>query len=356
MSKIQLSDLGRVELMERISVERIKPGMELAKDLYSFDGQLLLARGTIVSVSHLERLARQGITQVYILGSSGRTSKRSENFNEIYQQSLDTVKSFMLETKLGKPLPSDEVVGLVNTLIDQVFDEINVFDQLRLMRNKDEYLFTHSVNVSILAVLVARWLKCDESLIKMVGLAGILHDIGKIFISPRILTKPSSLTDEEFAEMKKHTTLGHELISQYDWIQPEVTNAVLMHHERLDGSGYPLGANDESIGFLARIVAVADVYDAITSTRVYSLKETPFKAAEILWEESFGKLDPKITRIFCDRAADFYVGQKVILSNGAEGKIIFIDRNYPTRPLVQVNDRFYNLNLDRSVTIEEIID
>lgn len=342
--------------MRRIPIKELRPGLKLGKDLYSFDGRLLLSKGTVIAPAHLERLAKQGISEVYVLEPARPGTATDHDFATIYRESLDTVKSFMLEAKLGKPLPKDDILGVVDVLLEHVLDEIDVFGQLRLMKDKDEYLFVHSVNVAILAILIARWLKCDRLTVTKAGLAGILHDIGKIFIAPDILGKPESLSAEEFEEMKKHTILGYNLVSQYDWVDADVGNAVLMHHEKMDGCGYPLGIKGEAIGLLARVVTVADVYDAITSDRVYSPKETPYKAAEVLWEESFGKLDPRVTRVFYDRTADFYVGQRVRLSNGEEGKVIFVDRSYPTRPLVQVGDKFYDLNLDRGLTIKEILD
>lgn len=341
--------------MQRIGIDRLKPGLELAKDLYSFDGQLLLARGTVIESRHLSRLAQLGISYLYILESASVPGGQ-EAFGKVYEQSLNTVKIFMLEARLGQPLPRNEVLDTVDLLLNQVFDEVNIFKQLRLMKEKDEYLFTHSINVALLGILMARWLKLDEAVIKQVGLAGILHDIGKVLVSPEILEKPGPLTPSEFEEIKKHTVLGYNLASQYDWIPSEVSNAVLMHHERLDGSGYPLGASGESIGYLARMIAVADMYDAITSARVYSPKETPYKAAEVLWRESFGKLDPKAAKVFYDRAASFYVGQRVRLSNGEEGEVIYTNPTWPTRPTVKVDGKFYDLARDRNVTIKEIID
>ena len=138
-------------------------------------------------------------------------------------------------------------------------------------------------------------------------------------------------------------------------INIEVANAALMHHERLDGSGYPSGLKGQ-INFYAAVVAVADVYDAITSAHSYADKRSPYSAAEILWQESFGKLDARITKVFYDKITNFYVGNKVLLSNKKEGIVIYVDPSQPTRPIVMVDDEFYNLAIDRSITIQDIID
>ena len=150
--------------------------------------------------------------------------------------------------------------------------------------------------------------------------------------------------------------MGYNLLIQSEAISNNIATAALMHHERFDGSGYPMGKKGNDIGFCSSVVAVADVYDAVTSTRVYSTKRSPYIAAEILWEESFCKLDPRIAKVFYDKITNFYVGNEVLLSNNERGLVIYVDPYQPTRPVVMVGDKFYDLNRDRSLTIMEIID
>lgn len=347
--------MGDKRELKRVGIEKLEPGIELGKDLYAFDGRLLLAKGTVITEKHLERLVNQGINHVYILEPAGEVA-RSEEFTAVYHRSLDIIKSCLLEAKLGKPLPKEEVTGLVETLTEHVLEESNVFKQLRLMKDKDEYLFTHSINVAVLAILTAKWLKCDIDTMRKMGIAGVLHDIGKVFLPHEILNKPGPLTVEEFEQIKKHPVTGYNLVLEYDWVGAEVAEAVLKHHERLDGSGYPLGLTGDKIGFMARVIMVVDIYDAITSNRVYAPKQTPYKAADELWDESFGKVDPKVSKVFYDRVADFFVGQRVLLSNGEVGEVVFVNRNCPTRPLVLVGEKFYDLSVERGITVQQILD
>lgn len=341
--------------MLKIRVASLKSGVALGKDLFSYDGQLLLPAGTTIVQEHLDTFMRRDISEVFIMEASPRV-KSGKRFADVYSNSLDVVKSFMIEAKLGKNLEFAEISDTVDMLLEQVFDELDLFKQMRIMKTKDDYLFTHSVNVSLLCILIGRWLKCDDATTKNLGIAGLLHDIGKIYIKDEILNKPDKLTDEEFEEMKKHPLLGYNLVSNDPGINPDIANAVLMHHERLDGSGYPIGKNRPHIGFCASVVAVADVYDAITSSRSYSVKKSPYTAAEILWHESFGKLDPKISRVFYDKIANFYIGNEVLLSNHEKGVVVFIDPYQPTRPIVMVGDKFYNLATNRDITILEVVD
>lgn len=342
--------------MQRVSLTRLKAGSRIAKDLYSFDGKLLLAKGTVLDEVQLQSLRRQGIEEVYIFDAPTRITKSSMPFDAAYKESLVAVRSFMLEAKLNKKIEEKEVKQTVQDLLDQVFDEVDLFRQMRLMKEKDDYLFTHSVNVALLSILIARWLKLDEDIIKDVGTAGILHDMGKLFIPDEILQKQGKLTEEEFQKIKEHATAGYDYVSQLPWVSIPIANAVLMHHERLDGSGYPLGMKGDSIPLYARIVAVADVYDAITSNRAYRHKLSPYQAAEILWEESFGKLDPRVAKIFYDRSTCFFVGNKVLLSDGREGRVIYINPTLPTRPVVEVEGEYVDLAKRRNLTVVEVID
>lgn len=341
--------------MLKIKVSSLKPGVKLGKDIYSFDGNLLLPKGAVISMDHLIAFARRKIDEVFVMESNPR-AKTEKTFEEVYTHSLDVIKEFMLEAKLGRPLEFTELNYTVDMLVEQVFDQHGLFRQMRMMMDKDEYLFTHSVNVALLSILLGRWLKCEASVIKDLGMAGLLHDMGKIYVPDNILNKPEKLDGDEFEEIKKHTLMGYNLLNKYPWINKDVGDAILMHHERADGTGYPVGVKGYKIGFYASVVAVADVYDALTSSRIYASKLSPYSAAEILWQESFGKLDPRITKVFYDKITDFYVGNEVVLSNGKRGVVVFVDPSQPTRPIIMVGDEFCNLAVERSIFIQEIVD
>lgn len=341
--------------MLKIKVNSLKAGVTLGKDIFTYDAKLLLPRGTVITSEHLDNLRSRNIDDVFIMDTGARV-KSIRNFEDVYSNSLDIIRSFMLEAKLGKSLDLEDVNDITELLLEQVFDAGDLFRHMRLMQEKDDYLFTHSVNVSLLCILMGRWLKCDREVIKELGQAGLLHDIGKVFIDDSILNKPGKLTDDEYEEIKKHTLLGYNLLSEHKQVSNNVANAALMHHERADGSGYPMGSKGYSKNLCVSVVAVADVYDAVTSTRVYSPKKSPYSAAEILWQESFGKLNPRISKVFYDRITNFYVGNEVLLSNDEIGVVIYVDPSQPTRPIVMVGERFINLANDRSITILEVLD
>lgn len=341
--------------MLRISLSGLKPGVALGKDIFTSNAQLLLSGGTIITQEHLDNFRARNIFEVYINEAAPR-SRSGKKFEDVFDDSLNVVKSFMLEAKLGKPLEFTEVSDCTDMLLEQVFDVNDLFRQMRLMKDKDDYLFTHSVNVALISILMGRWLGCSKDDIKEFGEAGLVHDIGKVFVPDYILNKPGKLTDDEMEEMKKHTLLGYNLLIQNDAVSHNIANAALMHHERGDGTGYPMGRKGYDNGLCVNVVAVADLYDAVTSTRVYSTKRSPYTAAEILWQESFGKLDPRVVKVFYDKVTNFYIGNQVLLSNNEKGIVVFVDPTIPTRPMVMVGDKFYDLSRERSITVLEVID
>jgi len=341
--------------MLRISLSGLKPGVTLGKDIFSSNAQLLLPGGTVITQEHLDNFRSRNVFEVYI-NEAAPPSRSGKKFDDVFDDSLNVVKSFMLEAKLGKPLEFNEISDSTDLLVEQVFDARDLFRQMRLMKDKDDYLFTHSVNVALLSILLGRWLGCDKDTIKELGEAGLVHDVGKVFVPDYILNKPGKLSPEEFEEMKKHSLMGYNLLIQNEEISHNIANAALMHHERADGTGYPMGRTGYDNGLCVNVVAVADLYDAVTSTRVYSTKRSPYTAAEILWQESFGKLDPRVAKVFYDKVTNFYVGNQVLLSNNETGIVVFVDPTIPTRPMVMVGDKFYDLSRDRSITVLEIVD
>jgi len=341
--------------MLKLSVRSLKPGVKLGKDIYSYDGKLLLSKGTTVSQEHLDQFLRRNISEVFVIEADSR-QKSEKRFEDVYSECLHYTKTLMVQATIGEPLVLEDMQNLVDKLVVQAYDQNDLFRQMRRMKDKDDYLYTHSVNVALLCILIGRWLKCDDKTIKELGIAGILHDIGNVQIPDSILHKPGRLSAEEFEQVKQHPVLGYNTVKEYPWVNQDIANAVLMHHERADGSGYPSGLKGNQIGFYASVVAVADLYDAITSRRAYSSKESPYTAVEILWQESFGRLDARVAKVFYDKIANFYVGNEVVLSNNERGLVVFADPSQPTRPIVMVGDKFYNLAEERSLSILDMID
>lgn len=181
-----------------------------------------------------------------------------------------------------------------------------------------------------------------------------MHDIGKAKISKEILNKPGALTQDEYGEIKKHPLYGYQMMENTVGISKRVAMSVAQHHEREDGSGYPLGLDTRNIHPYAKIIAVCDVYDAVTSDRVYRSKTTPYIAADLILEESFKTLAPNVVQKFVQHVTTYFFNDRVRLNNGTIGTVVHIDPYYPTRPLLQTEYGFIDLREKSDLYITEL--
>src|SRR5690606_13099035 len=193
-------------------------------------------------------------------------------------------------------------------------------------QDADEYTYQHSVQVGILSYYLSRWMGKKEEESLLAGKAGFLHDIGKSHITNEILRKPDKLDEDEFTLMKKHTIVGYEIIKN-SIESPVVALAALQHHERLDGSGYPLSIVGEQMQPISKIVAVADIFSAMISSRVYREKRNMIVVLKELNEMSFGAIDPIVTQTLIRNMLPSFIGKQVVLKSGERGMIIWNNQN-----------------------------
>jgi HD-GYP domain-containing protein (c-di-GMP phosphodiesterase class II) len=216
-------------------------------------------------------------------------------------------------------------------------------------------MYSHPVNVALISYVIGKWLHLKRSDLPRLVQAGMLHDIGKAKIRDSILNKSDSLTQQEMAAAKSHAIMGYKILISLDIVDKDILLGVLSHHERLDGSGYPAGLKGASINLFGRIIAVADIYDAITSTKVYHGKSTPFKAVEEIRESGFQSLDPEICQTFMTNISNYYYGSHVRLNNELEGDIIYVNPEERTKPVIRCDGQYFNLSKERNIEIVDIL-
>ena len=213
----------------------------------------------------------------------------------------------------------------------------------------------HSMNVGIIASLIGKWLGWSEEEQRILHTCGLFHDVGKLAIPKEILDKPGKLTDEEYAIMKTHAVEGYNLIKDIG-LEASVVNAALMHHERCDGSGYPMGLTRDKIDKYSKVIAIADVYEAMTANRVYRSGMCPFDVIARIEEDGFLQFETEYLLVFLNNIVETYLNSKVKLSNGEKAEVILINRQKNSRPLVlTTSGRAIDLYKDSSVKIESII-
>jgi len=207
---------------------------------------------------------------------------------------------------------------------------------LTQLKNKDEYTAIHSLNVCVLSLTFGRALGLAKTELNELGLGALLHDIGKMQVPLEILNKPGELTPEEFEIMKTHPSKGYELLKKEDNLSAEVLNIVKSHHERLSGSGYPDSLLEQNISYYTKIVSITDVYDAITSDRVYNDGMTPHDAMQRLYEWMPDNFDQELMQQFIRTLGIYPIGSVVELKTGHIGLVVKLNENHHLKPVVML--------------------
>jgi putative nucleotidyltransferase with HDIG domain len=255
----------------------------------------------------------------------------------------------------GKDLNPDTLLENVSQLFRSRNTITELFDMLNNMRTVDDSVYAHSLNVALISRMIGRWLKMEPQELDTLTLAGLLHDIGKVMIPDEVLNKPGSLTDEEFAMIKNHPQFGYDILRSQN-IDPRIKNAALMHHERCDGSGYPSGLTEENTDDFAMIIAIADVYDAMTAARAYRAPLCAFQVISNFEKDGYQKYHAKYILTFLRQIATTYQSNRVVLSDGRGCKIVMLNQNDLSRPIVQFDDKTcLDLSTNRDLYITAVI-
>jgi putative nucleotidyltransferase with HDIG domain len=246
---------------------------------------------------------------------------------------------------------------LSNNSIEQMINTHGIISFLLMLERKDDYTFHHSLNVSILAGVLGKWLGVSGQDLKDLILAGLMHDAGKALVDMNILNKPDKLSRKEFEIMRYHTILGYELLREHQELPEAVRLGVLQHHERMDGSGYPLKLLGGQIHYFAKIIAIVDIYDAMTSDRVYKAKADPFSVIETLANEMFGKIDAEFCTVFLQNIGNYLTGKFLRLNDGRVAEVVYYDHVSYNRPVIRTEDNeFIDLSRNKEIGINEVID
>jgi HD-GYP domain-containing protein (c-di-GMP phosphodiesterase class II) len=273
-----------------------------------------------------------------------------------HEEMIEETKEMFEQLRDSNDLNLASVKENIEEALPDMIRNDDVLMRLDQLKASDDYTFEHSLRVSILASMIGKWLGYSKDQLIELGQAALLFDIGKMKIPDFILNKEKPITEDEFEVIKRHAQFGYSILMKTEGVTNNIKYSALQHHERLDGSGYPLRLKSGQIHEFAKIIMVCDIFDAMTTDKPYRAKVSPFKAAEFISWQSGTTLDSKVCYIFLSHLAEFFVGKKVKLSTGEEGRIIYVDVNFPTRPVVQVGDGFVDLVKDKSVQIDDLIE
>lgn len=349
------------KIKKHVSIYQLKSGMVLAEEVRDHN-TVLASPGVIVTESIINKLREN-----YLLNDVVIFSEESENsvhtlqeksvedidlsFNEL-SINVEVIFEYLMDSGITD---IDEIRNFAKRIQVELTSTRAVVKNIVLYGSGEDTIYRHCVNVAALSTILGKWIGLNEKELNLLTYSAILHDIGKTKIDPNIINKKAPLTTKEFNEIKNHPVIGYNLLKAISFLDNSVSFGILMHHERLDGTGYPLGMKEEKIHKFAKIIAIADVFDAVNSNRMHKKKRGPFEALEIISRESLGKLDYKFSRIFLSHVINYYIGENVLVNNHKICKIIHIDINNISRPLLLDGEEFVDLKHQKDLNITKLI-
>lgn len=363
----------------RVEPAQLVPGCMLLSDVKGKSNRAIIPKDTVLTEKHIMILEKFFIDYVDVSAklSDGQAYnpkavpikiepkkqvKQTDDvsklsFSEHYQYVVTSYKKLFTSWQNNIAIDMPAVRKLIIPLFERIDQgDADVF-RLHLYNSKKDYMYHHSVAVSLLAAFIGKKLGYSSGDWTQIGLAGFLSDCGMAKISPSILNKETGLSEQEINEMKNHPTYSYRMVENIPTIKQLVKLAILQHHERIDGSGYPFEIQKDKIHIYSRIITVSDMYHAMTCERVYSSKQSPFQVIDEISRYKYKHFDHVVVDMFTKCVADFSIGTKVKLSNGQTGEIVFLEENFPTRPMIKDSQsgEIIALKGKTEIYIEEII-
>lgn len=337
------------EKLKKLPVEYLWDGLVLTDDIYNYNGNvLLIPKGEEITKRKLKKLLNfdgdnkhitvyeESYYKIMAEGNIPHEVRQKVMENETgYTELKKDIGNVFHKVSVEEKIQSEEVEPVIHDISQrlEVVDPTVIFECVNFPRPMDEYLQRHCLNVAFLNGLMGEWLKLPKEDVRMLVMAGLLHDVGKTKIPEEILDAPRKLTDEEFKIIRTHPIYSYELLeSGFD---ERVKLAARHHHEKIDGRGYPDGIKEEEISLFAKITAVSDIYDAMVSKRSYKKEKLPFDVLDEFYNQAYDGLDMDLVMVLIKNMRAHFLDKKVLMSNGNIGTIKYIPPNDIAHPIIQ---------------------
>ncbi len=367
--------------MKKLKIDRVKPGMKAAAPITSKGSKIIAPEGTVLTSQFIAQLPFYKVE--YIIVEDEIDASTDDTLADLIAGEEPAAKPVFVEPESAEPtniskirsqkqalrtsveyqdfqLEYAENISELRRVFDEIFEtgqigetyavlvnrateffttrtSLEIFDMVHTLQGMRDPIYSHSLNVALIARAVAKWMGYSKEDLDVVTGAGLLHDIGKAKIDPAVLNKEGKLTDEEFDMIRSHSRLGYAELKPLN-IDPRIKLAALQHHERADGSGYPRHLESDEIDDVAAIISVADVYDAMISSRSHRSAKCPFQVIAHFEADGFSKYHAQVIFTLLNRVAESYSSSRVLLSDGTTGQVVYINRKLLSRPIVKADD------------------
>lgn len=315
-------------------------------------GLAIIPANTTIGRQQLDLINLHKIDRYSITLENDDEGTRCRQLTE--QTVVQSIELFQTIAHTSK-IPVMEFKNSVIPAVQQIANSPDIFHLFEAVKAKDDYTHRHNIGVGVLASLIGKWLNLGAVELSSLSLAATLHDVGKVKIPLEILHKPGKLTAKEFHAIKQHTVLGYEMLKSTVGVGHRIALAALQHHEKEDGSGYPLGLKKDQVDLFGKIIAVADIFHAMSSERPYH-KAIPFyDIVSQMRDDKFGKLDPHIVSVFIGNITKSLIGKVVMLTDNRQGEVVYMNPQSDMNPLIRIKDEFISLGVESQLQIKEVL-
>lgn len=351
--------------MRLVSIENVRPGVSLGKSIFDSYGRVLLTKGTTLYPQYIKRLRNLKYKSLYIIdGISESVTIDDIVSEETRLEVFQLTREALMKVSVGDTFEEKKIKKVVTDVVEEILNNKDIIIHLTDIKSMQDHTFGHSVNVCIMSIMTGISMGYDEQKLMELGTGALLHDIGKAKILEEV-NKEERLTEQVYRLIQKHCEFGWEILKNSDDISIFSAHIALEHHERFDGSGYPRKLSGKGIMEYARIVAVADVYDALASDRPYRDRMLPHEVINYIESKQGTEFDPDIVTKFIPNIAPYPVGSLVILNSGMKGIVVTVNKKCPSKPIVKLiydengskieESYFVNLATEQSVYVSEVV-
>lgn len=351
--------------MRLVPIQCVKENFKLAKDIYDNDGKILLKAGTKLKNPVIKKIKNLNIFSLYVIDENSENIIEEIIKPEIRQRVIKTIKDIYGVSAQGYELnymskkKEDEfesIAYIAKELIEEVFSRKEIMLNIVDIKNLNNYMYQHSVNVAVISLVIGIKLDLHKYDLLDLCVGALLHDFGMAFIPNEIITKDDKLAKDEYEVVKKHAKLGYDFLSESFEIPLSSLLVVLQHHEKIGGQGYPQGKDGSKISKFAKIVAIADVYDALTSDRHYRSALSPNEALEYIMANGGIEFDYNLVKVFSKSVIPYPQGTIIRLTNNEVGVVKAVNKNMPLRPEIEILESKDEDRIGRIIDLEKNID